>query len=429
MADENRIPYGGGKAEHGPTGDMPLLNGVPIDTETGQRYYFDGKEYRPYEEDSGKRARPAMRPSEVEARPSDAPYEGDAAAASSQSYAEPYVQQPYQQSEDSAQPYGAPYAEPYSQPHAGASNDQPYGAPYAQPYGSGTYAESPFEPEQRGASKGLAIASLAFGIVAILSCTSVGGGILFGIIAIVLAVAATRHGKDGRATAGKVCGIVGLVLSVVLFVAAFAATVIVEGGSSSSDDYDYDDYSYSGSTSLTYPADEFTPEQQAIVDLITERLDELCAMNDDQLAALGAEMDETFAELTSGDLTFADIGVDPTEVARWAATDMTYELDYLYLNEDDGTGYVSAYVHTRDYGQLLTDFFNELADRSESGGIDDLTSDAGRAVAGQIFASRISSPASTYENFILVDISELGGTWAIDEDSWQNELEYIFWLF
>ena len=57
------------------------------------------------------------------------------------------------------------------------------------------------------------------GILAILFSASILFGIALGIVAIVLAGQAVKQaGRDGRATGGKVCGIVGIVLSVLAFV-------------------------------------------------------------------------------------------------------------------------------------------------------------------------------------------------------------------
>lgn len=87
------------------------------------------------------------------------------------------------------------------------SYDAPYDAPQttARPRGSG-----------------MAIAALVLGILAVLLCWTVFGGVLLGLIAIVLGVIAARRAKrglaDGRgmAIAGIVLGVLGLLLSVAL---------------------------------------------------------------------------------------------------------------------------------------------------------------------------------------------------------------------
>ena len=57
--------------------------------------------------------------------------------------------------------------------------------------------------------RGMAIASLVLGI-----CSLFFFGLLLGILAVVFGSAANREGKVSVATAGKVCGIIGIVGSV-----------------------------------------------------------------------------------------------------------------------------------------------------------------------------------------------------------------------
>jgi hypothetical protein len=76
------------------------------------------------------------------------------------------------------------------------------------------------EPPKRGS--GMAITALILGIIALLSCWTIIGGILFGLIAIVLGFIASRRAKRGEAggrgmaITGIVLGALGLVLSVVI---------------------------------------------------------------------------------------------------------------------------------------------------------------------------------------------------------------------
>ena len=98
------------------------------------------------------------------------------------------------------------------------------GSPYPQqpyPYPGGGYGA----PPQYRYGGGMATAALVLGILAIVTCITVIGGILLGILAIVLgAVAASRARRGeapgrGRAIAGIVTGAIGLVLSGLLVAA------------------------------------------------------------------------------------------------------------------------------------------------------------------------------------------------------------------
>ncbi len=74
---------------------------------------------------------------------------------------------------------------------------------------------------QRGGS-GLAIAALVLGVLALITCWTVIGGILFGLLAIALGFVAMSRAKRGlsggrgMAIAGVVLGALGLILSIVL---------------------------------------------------------------------------------------------------------------------------------------------------------------------------------------------------------------------
>lgn len=95
-------------------------------------------------------------------------------------------------------PYGAP---PYSQP------------PYSQPYGAAV-----------GQSNGLGIAALVCGILSIILCWTVVGGVILGILGIVFGVVGRRRANRGDASnggmaiGGAICGAAGLVLVALLIV-------------------------------------------------------------------------------------------------------------------------------------------------------------------------------------------------------------------
>jgi hypothetical protein len=83
-------------------------------------------------------------------------------------------------------------------------------------------------PPARPLGTGMAIAALVLGILAVLLCWTVVGGVLFGLIAVVIgAVAATRARRRvaagrGMAIAGVVLGLLGLALSVALVFIGFS---------------------------------------------------------------------------------------------------------------------------------------------------------------------------------------------------------------
>lgn len=131
-------------------------------------------------------------------------------------------------------PYGDPAASAAS-PSACAGAAGPTAPSPSFPSGGSGYAGAPtaaagWAPAQptppadpvRAAKpeSGKAIAALVCGILSILASETVIFGIVLGIVAIVLAGSYLRDwGSDGKATGGRICGIVGLVLSSLTLVA------------------------------------------------------------------------------------------------------------------------------------------------------------------------------------------------------------------
>jgi hypothetical protein len=86
------------------------------------------------------------------------------------------------------------------------------------------YAAEP-TPSARPLGAGMAITALVLGILAVLLCWTVIGGLLFGLLAVVLGAVASSRAKRrvaagrGLAIAGILLGLLGLVLSVaVIFI-------------------------------------------------------------------------------------------------------------------------------------------------------------------------------------------------------------------
>ena len=116
-----------------------------------------------------------------------------------------------------AQPAGNTYGQNGANPYGNVnpySQTNPYTTSYNNPY-SNPYAGP--DPNARGPepAQGLAIASLVLGILSFFCF-----GIISGVLAIIFATMAKSSGnKSGMATAGMVCGVIGLVLTVLgLFV-------------------------------------------------------------------------------------------------------------------------------------------------------------------------------------------------------------------
>lgn len=70
--------------------------------------------------------------------------------------------------------------------------------------------------EEKKGGKALEICSLVFGILSIVGCCCYG---IFGIVGLVLSIVALATGKkSGLSIAGLVCSIIGIVLTIAMFV-------------------------------------------------------------------------------------------------------------------------------------------------------------------------------------------------------------------
>ncbi|MFG1790727.1 DUF4190 domain-containing protein [Nocardia sp. NPDC049149] len=91
------------------------------------------------------------------------------------------------------------------------------------PGGQPAWQESP-------KGKGLAITALVLGILALLSCWTLVGGYLFGVLAIIFGlIAAVRSGGKGMAITGLVLGALGLIAAIVFTIVGYSFFVKTGG--------------------------------------------------------------------------------------------------------------------------------------------------------------------------------------------------------
>jgi hypothetical protein len=85
---------------------------------------------------------------------------------------------------------------PYPPPYQPPAYNAPYGAPaYNSPYPAGQYGSQ--VPQGRN---GMALAALIVGIIALLTCWSVVGGIIGGVVAAILGFVALSRARNKQAT-------------------------------------------------------------------------------------------------------------------------------------------------------------------------------------------------------------------------------------
>ncbi|MDO4443411.1 MAG: DUF4190 domain-containing protein [Slackia sp.] len=298
-----------------------------------------------------------------------------------------------------------------------------------QPIPAGSYPPPPMPGYAHKSGK--AVGALVCGILAIVAALVVPVigpiiGIILGIAAIVLASKAVREaGRDGKATGGKVCGIIGIVASVLVGIVYIAATVGVYSALTS---YDYDELSsdYTPPASIdSSSASTFSAEEQVIADEVTALLDKAAVKDPAFIQELTQEFEEDSAE--SLGMAWSEMGADPAVLADWATTDFQYEVSSVYIKEDTATAYVDTTEH--DVLGFMILFSEKLNEYQKSGAADSASGADVKAKIGEIFNEAMveTTEATTY--CAAIDFNLVNGEWVVDEDSLEEEFDYMFGTF
>lgn len=325
--------------------------------------------------------------------------------------------------------YGQPAPSGYQPPSAAPGYQQlGYDQPASGGYQPPTGYQQPGGSAPAPARNGSAIGALICGICAILFSWVPVVGIVLGVVAIVLAGKAVRAvGKNGQATGGKVCGIVGLIVSILalvgyiaLFALGYSAyqngwmnpTVWEDGSSYGSSQYD-------GSTSA------LTADIPEIEEIAKQHYDSVVNQDPALMQELADGLDDSVEKSTGYEL--AQMGVDPNAVAQWAVTDFQYKLDGTYDN-GDGTGTAYAPVQVRDTYAMLTTFSDKV--NSEMPTLQTLDQAAQLKRVGELLTQAMNETTdmeSLYSSLTMVKGAD--GTWTLDDDTWEEELDYLFGLY
>lgn len=330
--------------------------------------------------------------------------------------------QPPQQPVPPATPTPAPAqptqpANPYAQPVPPAPTPGPYGQPQQPGQQPGPQPAGYYQPVPPQSS-GKALGALVCGILAILFSPSILLGIVLGVVAIVLAVQAVKAtGKDGKATGGKVCGIVGIVLSVLAF---FVYMVISLGALAFIASYDNIEYR---SDTSDLPA--ITEGDQQMEAAMSDKLDLLKNKDTATMQQIADDADEQLSDATGYSLT--DLGIDPAVFVEWMLTDFDYQLDGAYDN-GDGTGTAYADVTLRDSMAFATTFMEDAQAAIDAGEMQTLDEAGAKALLGELYWAAMDKTTAMTTNYVSLDLVKSGDAWQVDEDSWSDELDYLFGL-
>lgn len=295
--------------------------------------------------------------------------------------------------------------------------------------GQGAYPPPPVAPAYAQKSNGKAIGALICGILAILFSWLPLLGVILGIVAIVLASkSAKQFGRDGKATGGKVCGIVGIVFAALGFIfwGMVSCAVI-----SSMDDYADTGYSeldavINSGDSGSVSTDLTEAEQQAEA-AATAELDKLVNQDEATVQYLASELDEGFTEAM--DVSHTDLGIDPADLARWMLTDLTYTPDGVYVYEEDGEGTMYADIEMRDSYAFMLNFYDKVNTLDGSEEVKTMTEDEAKARIGELYYEAMDETTDMTTYYATVDLVKEGDQWVVDQDSWEEELDYMFGIY
>lgn len=293
----------------------------------------------------------------------------------------------------------------------------PQGAPYAgAPAPAG-------QPSPTGA--------LVCGILAIVFCFIPIVGIVLGIVAIVLAGKYFKAGgTQGQGKAGRICGIVGLVLSIIMII---VNSVLIVLGLSVLDDADVDftdiyasqsSSAISSSAASSALADRLDDE---LYDVIDPELDKIKSADPAMVATIAAIIEESLnSELASENLSLADLKVDPTELAKAMIQGFDYEYDFTDIDGSEGTGEAWYTITCKDTYSIATEFEAQISTLLSGDVSQYSTMEAAYEAIGKALMDAVNSTTPTDDSMVDYDLTKQGDKWVLDPESWTDELDYLF---
>ena len=167
-------------------------------------------------------------------------------------------------------------------------------------------------------------------------------------------------------------------------------------------------------------------EQQAEA-AATAELDKLVNQDEATVQYLASELDEGFTEAM--DVSHTDLGIDPADLARWMLTDLTYTPDGVYVYEEDGEGTMYADIEMRDSYAFMLNFYDKVNALNGSEEVKTMTEDEAKARIGELYYEAMDETTDMTTYYATVDLVKEGDQWVVDQDSWEEELDYMFGIY
>lgn len=222
-------------------------------------------------------------------------------------------------------------------------------------------------------------------------------------------------------------GIVGVLLVAVALILVLVVIPGLSEPSASTGDVTYDE-------PMDDPADEPAPsysdeevpddsDEQATLAAQAE-LDKLQNADPEALALVGAIVNEGFENQT--DETLEACGVDPEEYARIMLDGFSYTIDDVYVYESIGEATVYATVTCRDVFDLIDNYNYMLEAYMDSDDFAHTTYEEDCQRMGMIFIEAAEAADMNDGYQMTIDLVYENGSWVVDEDAWESELDWLF---
>lgn len=243
-------------------------------------------------------------------------------------------------------------------------------------------------------------------------------------IALVQAGKATKLGT--RAAVGRAIGVLGIVA---------AALALVASGFAGLDDL-FDGRSYLQPVESYEDATDASDEvlgmfstngsEARVEELARAQFDKLTNPDEDTIDRVAAQLDAYMQEVYG--FTHADLGLDPTESARWALEGSTYSLSSVFAFDDDKEGSAYADVTVRDISSLDAALWDAVSS-VDSRTLEELRNNpADLEVVASAYRDVLQSTPEMKDRFVDIQFKLEDGEWVLDEDYWDKTLDNLYHL-
>lgn len=278
---------------------------------------------------------------------------------------------------------------------------------------------SPFSPGSGqapvGSKKPIVVAVLAALSIPFSSIPVI--GLPAAIAALVLVRKMKKTGlKTTALTVGKVCGIIGVVLSSILLVIWLTFGVIMSQlmpaiiGDMKLEEArkDFDDLSNDFDDDLDLPAAPEDADEKSVRSAADAELS-LLAGKDSLYTSMVA--DDLSSEIqVQLEMAPDELGVDPALYADWLLSDLTYKIDSVHTDEGEATVFATITAHAPyDFLERWSALLDEAPNANSA--------EEGRAMMAQAYNQAMSETTDVHDTPVMLEFTKDGNTWVLDRES------------